>query len=127
MKKVILIGTIDSSNELKMSQKNLEILEYTIDDIKVKSFGKLAVKAKDLKGLVVADGSIQVRPYTNQEGKTYNIQEILISSIEALEVKEADAKEVDNFDIKPEDFSSGKSSIPAAKEIEIDPDELPFY
>jgi len=127
MKKVILIGTIDNSNELKMSQKNLEILEYTIDDIKVKSFGKLAVKAKDLKGLVVADGSIQVRPYTNQEGKTYNIQEILISSIEALEVKETDAKEVDNFDIKPEDFSSGKSSIPAAKEIEIDPEELPFY
>ena len=126
MKKVILVGIIDNSGEVKMSQNNLEILEYKIDDIKVKSFGKVVEEVKKKSGLVIADGTIQVREYTNQEGKTYNIQEIIISKVESIKAKE---EEVDNFekDVKPSDFDSGASKLSGAKDIVIDPDELPFY
>ena len=122
MKKVIIVGKIENNTEIKMTDKNLEILEYTIDDVKVKSFSKVAQTAKSLSGIVVADGTIQNRDYTNKEGKTFKIQEVLINKIEGLEEQPKD-----NFDIKPSDFSSGETKIPSAKEIEIDPDELPFY
>ena len=109
-----------------MSQNNLEILEYKIDDIKVKSFGKVVEEVKKKSGLVIADGTIQVREYTNQEGKTYNIQDIVISKVESIKTKE---EEVDNFerDVKPSDFDSGETKLPGAKDIVIDPEELPFY
>lgn len=130
MKKVIIVGTIDNSGEVKLSQNNLEILEYTIDDIKVKSFGKVVEEVKKKNGLVIADGTIQVREYTNKDGKTFNIQEVIINKVESVQTKkEVDNFEVDNFekDVTPKDFDSGVSKIPSAKEIEIDPEELPFY
>ena len=130
MKKVIIVGTIDNSGEVKLSQNNLEILEYTIDDIKVKSFGKVVEEVKKKNGLVIADGTIQVREYTNKDGKTFNIQEVIINKVESIQTKkEVDNFEVDNFekDVTPKDFDSGVSKIPSAKEIEIDPEELPFY
>lgn len=112
MNKILLVGHIDSSNEIKMSTNNLEILEFMIDDIKVKAFGKLAVKAKDLKGLVYAEGSVSVRDYTNKDGKTFPIQDIAINKIDSLE-QEKDKEETTKWE--------------SAKEIVIDPDELPFY
>ena len=122
MKKVIIIGKIDNSGEVKMTQNNLEILEYTIDDIKVKSFGKVVEEVKKKNGIVIADGTIQAREYTNKDGKTFNIQEVIINKVESIKTNE-----VDNFDIKPSDFSSGKSEIPSPKEITFDEEELPFY
>lgn len=110
MKKVIIVGQIENNTEVKITDKNLEIIEYSIDGIKVKSFGKVANTAKSLSGIVVGDGTIQLREYTNKEGKTYNIQEILINKIEGL-----GEQPKDNFD------------IPSAKEMEIPPEELPFY
>jgi len=117
MRKVILIGKIDNNKGLKISQNDIEIVEYTIDDIKVKSFGKLAIKASNITGLVVADGTIDIREYTNKDGKTYNIQDILINKIEQLE---------DNFDVKPSDFAPGKSKIESPKQMTFDDEELPF-
>ena len=116
MNKVFLVGNVNNNEEVKMSANNLEILEFSIDDIKVKAFGKLAVKAKDLKGLVYAEGSISLRDYTNKDNKTYKIQDISINKIESLlqvnEKEEAKAK-IDNWG--------------SAKDIEISPEELPFY
>lgn len=122
MKKVILVGKIENNTEIKVTDKNLEIIEYTIDDLKVKSFAKVAEQAKSLSGIVAADGTIQMRDYTNKEGKNFKIQEVLINKIEGL-----GEQPKDNFDITPSDFSSGESKIPSAKEIEIEPEELPFY
>ena len=120
MNKVILIGSIDSSGEIRMSNNNLEILEFMIDDIKVKAFGKLAVKAKDLKGLVYAEGSISLRDYTNKDGKVVKIQDIAINKLESLmqvtEKQEAEAKvenTINNWD--------------SAKDMDITPEDLPFY
>lgn len=114
MNKILLVGSIKDNDEIKMSSNNLEILEFSIDDIKVKAFGKLAVKAKDLKGLVYAEGSVSVRDYTNKEGKTFPIQDIAINKIDSLEQEKEDIKEE-------------TTKWESAKEIVIDPDELPFY
>lgn len=126
MKKVLLVGIIDNSGEVKVSQNNLEILEYKIDDIKVKSFGKVVEEVKKKSGLVIADGTIQVREYTNQEGKTYNIQDIVISKVESIKTKE---EEIDNFekDVKPSDFEPGASKLPSPQQMTFDEDDYPFY
>ena len=117
MNKVFLVGNISKNNEVKMSSTNVEIIEFYIDDIKVKAFNKLAVKCKDLKGLVCADGNISVRDYTNKDGKTYPIQEVLITKIEALEKEETPKGEQ----------QESISQIKGGNNIVIDPDELPFY
>ena len=120
MNKIFIVGNIDNNTEIKMSGNNLEILEFTIDEIKVKTFGKLAVKAKDLKGLVYAEGSISIRDYTNKEGKTFKIQDIAISKLESLlQVTE-----------KQETQAIAQNSITnwdSFKDVEIDDSELPFY
>lgn len=132
MNKVFLVGNINNNNEIKMSNNNnLEIIEFNIDDIKVKGFGKLAVKAKDLSGLVYAEGTISVRDYTNKDGKTYPIQDIAINKIESLmqvsEKEEAKAiaqnsintwESAKDMEINPDDYF---------KTDDISPDELPFY
>lgn len=122
MNKVILIGNIQNSNEIKMSGNNLEILEFMIDDIKVKGFGKLAVKAKELKGLVCAEGTISVRDYTNKDGKTYPIQDIAINKIDSL--IEENKPKADNWG-SPKDIKIEPDEY--FKENDISPEELPFY
>lgn len=105
MNKVILIGTLNNTNEVKMSNNNLEILDFMIEGIKVKAFGELATKTKSLKGIVYGEGNLKLRDYTNKDGKTFPIQEIVISKLE---------------EVQPDKWES-------AKEVKIDPDELPFY
>lgn len=105
MNKVILIGTLNNTNEIKMSNNNLEILDFMIEGIKVKAFGELATKIKSLKGIVYGEGNLKLRDYTNKEGKTFPIQEIVINKVE---------------EVQPDKWES-------AKEVKIDPDELPFY
>ena len=123
MRIVTIIGNITDNNEVKLSSNNnLEIIEYKIDGTKVKSFGKVANTAKDLIGLVVGNGTITDRDMTTKDGRNYVLQEIVINKIDSLK-----QKEVDNFDIKPEDFAPGKSEIPAPKQMEFDEEELPFY
>lgn len=121
MNKVILIGNVNNNNEIKMSANNLEIMEFSIDEIKVKAFGKLAVKCKDLKGLVCADGNISVRDYTNKDGKTYPIQEVLVNKIESLDKNEEEIPKEETKETNTND------KWESAREIVIDPDELPFY
>lgn len=106
MNKVIIIGRLNNTNELKMSNSNLEILDFMIEGIKVKAFGELANRIKNMKPQIVyAEGNLKLRDYTNKEGKTFPIQELIINKIE--EIKQ------DNWE--------------SAKEVVIDPDELPFY
>ena len=105
MNKVILIGQLNNTNEIKMSNNNLEILDFMIEGIKVKSFGELANKVKSLKGIVYGEGNLKLRDYTNKDGKTFPIQEIVLNKVELIQVDKWES----------------------AKEVVIDPDELPFY
>lgn len=108
MNNVILIGLLNNSEELKMfGDSNTEILEFKVEGIKCKAFGKLAIEIKNMKGMVVVNGEITLRDYTNKEGRTYPIQEIVAKKIKSLE--------------KPVD------KIESPKDVVIDPDELPFY
>lgn len=107
MNKVILVGQLNNTNEVKMSNNNLEILEFLIEGIKVKSFGELATKVKSMQPtLVYAEGQIKLKDYTNKEGKTFPIQELIINRVEPIEHQE---------------------KWGSAKEVVIDPDDLPFY
>ena len=121
MNKVLLVGNISNNNEIKMSgNNNLEIIEFNIDDIKVKTFGKLAVKTKELNGLVYAEGNVSNRDYTTKDGRTIKIQDIAISKIESL-------KQVSEKEEKQGIVQNNINTWESAKDIVIDPDELPFY
>ena len=100
----VLIGELNNSEEIKMF-KNLEVLEFKVNGIKCKAFGKLANEIKSMKGQVVATGEITLRDYTNKDGRTYPIQEIVI--------KRAKQNSVDK--------------ISSPKDIPVDDRELPFY
>ena len=119
MNRVVLIGQLNNTNEIKMfGEKNTEILEFLVEGIKCKTFGKLANEIKAMNpGIVVADGTIKLYDYTNKEGKTYPIQEIIINRLEPLNKQEQKQEQKD----KPVD------NWGSAKDIVIDPDELPFY
>ena len=109
MNKVILIGQLNNTSELKITNNHLEILEFLIEGIKVKAFGELAKKIKEMKpNIVYGEGQIKLKDFTNKEGKTYPIQEIIINRVE-----EIGKKAIDNWE--------------SAKQVVIDPDELPFY
>ena len=105
MNKVILVGQLNNTNEVKMSNNNLEILDIMVEGIKAKVFGELVAKVKSMQGLVYAEGNLKLRDYTNKEGKTFPIQELIINKVEELQ----------------------KTKIESPKEIVIDPDDLPFY
>ena len=104
MNNVIICGTLNNTEEIKM-YKDLEVLEFKVEGIKCKAFGKLANEIKNMKGMVIVSGEINLKDYTNKDGRTYPIQEIVI--------KRAKQKSVDNFE--------------SAKDITIPPEELPFY
>ena len=105
MNNVIICGTLNNTDEIKMSTNNLEILEFKVEGIKCKAFGKLANDIKNMKGQVIVSGEINLKDYTNKDGRTYPIQEIVI--------KRAKQKSVDQ--------------IESPKDIPIDEKELPFY
>lgn len=104
MNNVIICGTLNNTEEIKM-YKDLEVLEFKVEGIKCKAFGKLANEIKNMKGMVIVSGEINLKDYTNKDGRTYPIQEIVI--------KRAKQKSVDQ--------------IESPKDIPIDEKELPFY
>ena len=109
MNKVILIGQLNNTNELKMTTNHLEILEILVEGIKCKAFGETAKKIKEMKPTIVyAEGQLKLKDYTNKEGKTFPIQEVVINKLEPIEKKPIDRWE-------------------SGKEVVIDPDDLPFY
>ena len=105
MNNVIICGTLNNTEEIKMSTNNLEILEFKVEGIKCKAFGKTANEIKNMKGQVIVSGEIVLRDYTNKDGRTYPIQEIVIK--------------------RTKQNSIDKISSP--KDIQVDDRELPFY
>ena len=83
---------------------------------------------------IAVDGRIQVDNYTNKDGNQVWTTYVVADNIQFLD-KKGDAPSNVNFDdssVSPSDFSSdsnegGASVWDAGSNIEIDPDELPFY
>lgn len=108
MNNVTIVGNLNNTNEVKM-YNNLEILEFMIDGIKIKAFKELATQVKNIKPQIVyAEATIKLRDYTNKDGKTYPIQELVLKKI-----KEIQQTSVDNWE--------------SAKDTPIPQEELPFY
>jgi single-strand DNA-binding protein len=109
----------------------------TADFISVVAWRKQAenlVKFQKKGNQIALDGRIQVDSYTGKDGNQVWSTYVVADTIQFLDRK-GDAPSNSNFDdvdVAPSDFSSDSSSQGASvwdagSNIEIDPDELPFY
>ena len=109
----------------------------TADFISVVAWRKQAeniTKFQKKGNQIAVDGRIQVDNYTNKDGNQVWTTYVVADNIQFLD-KKGDTPSNDNFDdssVSPSDFSSdssdgGASVWDAGSNIEIDPDELPFY
>ena len=108
----------------------------TADFISVVAWRKQAENITKLqkKGNQIAvDGRIQVDNYTNKDGNQVWTTYVVADNIQFLDKKgEGSSANFDDGSVTPSDFSSdsdngGTSVWDAGSNIEIDPDELPFY
>ena len=109
----------------------------TADFISVVAWRKQAeniAKFQKKGNQVAIDGRLQVDSYTGKDGNQVWSTYVVADSIQFLDRK-GDTPSNMNFDdssVSPSDFSSGASNEGASvwdagSNIEIDPDELPFY
>ena len=109
----------------------------TADFISVVAWRKQAeniTKFQKKGNQIAVDGRIQVDNYTNKDGNQVWTTYVVADNIQFLDRKGDAPSNVnfDNSDVSPSDFSSdsdnsGASVWDAGSNIEIDPDELPFY
>ena len=109
----------------------------TADFISVVAWRKQAenlAKFQKKGNQIAIDGRLQVDNYTNKDGNQVWSTYVVADSVKFLDRK-GDMPSSSNFDdssVSPSDFSSDSSSEGASvwnagSNIEIDPDELPFY
>ncbi len=109
----------------------------TADFISVVAWRKQAeniAKFQKKGNQIALDGRIQVDSYTGKDGNQVWSTYVVADTIQFLDRK-GDAPSSSNFDdvdVAPSDFSSDSSNQGASvwdegSNIEIDPDELPFY
>ena len=101
MNKVIMTGRNTKDLELKQLTSGTSVIEFSIavkrpfkndesDFINCVAFSKTAetisryVKKGDLIGI---EGRLQTRSYTNKEGRTINVTEIIVENVEFLQPK----------------------------------------
>lgn len=112
----------------------------TADFISVVAWRKQAeniTKFQKKGNQIAVDGRIQVDNYTNKDGNQVWTTYVVADNIQFLDKKGDTPSNVnfDDSDVSPSDFSSdasdsndgGASVWDAGSNIEIDPDELPFY
>ncbi len=81
---------------------------------------------------ISVEGRIQVNSYDDKDGNRVWNTTVLADTIQFLDRKGETTDDNFNDDVKPSDFSSssneaGSTVWDAGSNIEIDPDELPFY
>ena len=108
----------------------------TADFISVVAWRKQAeniTKFQKKGNQIAVDGRIQVDNYTNKDGNQVWTTYVVADNIQFLDKKgEGSSANFDEGSVTPSDFSSdsdngGASVWDAGSNIEIDPDELPFY
>lgn len=109
----------------------------TADFISVVAWRKQAeniAKFQKKGNQVAVDGRLQVDSYAGKDGNTVWSTYVVADSIQFLDRKgDTPSGNFDSDNVSPSDFSSesssdqGASVWDAGSNIEIDPDELPFY
>ena len=111
----------------------------TADFISVVAWRKQAeniTKFQKKGNQIAIDGRIQVDNYTNKDGVQVWSTNVVADTVNFLDRKSDNPTSInsnfDDSDIAPSDFSSdsnngGANVWDAGSNIEIDPDELPFY
>lgn len=136
MNKIYLIGRITSELELKETKNGKYVTTFNLavdrgtkdnegnritDFIKCYVFNKNAeniTKYQKKGNKISVVGKLQIDNYTDKNGNNRTTTYVMVEELEFLEKVEKKETKNDNF---------GKSGWESAKEIEISPDELPFY
>lgn len=83
--RVVIVGNVESRERKKVNDKNLAEFHVAGVGLKLNAWGDLAVKVPE-SGIVMVEGNLKTRDYTNKEGQPRQSTEITISSIEVLDV-----------------------------------------
>lgn len=123
MNKVIIIGRNTKDIELKTTGAGTSVVEFSVavdrtfknangerecDFFNCVAFSKLAetisryVKKGDKIGI---DGRLQTRNYTNREGKTVYVTEIIVENVEFLQTKKEEQKPITYSDANFEEVA----------------------
>lgn len=131
MNQVHLIGNITKDLELKKTQSNKSVVEFTIAVNKYTSNGQKTnfpqiqvwgnaadnlVRYCSKGSKVAVTGELVTDSYDGKNGKVYRTY-VLASNVEFLSSKHT----TDNEPVQKEEFSSSVSSV------SIEPDDLPFF
>lgn len=133
MNKVILIGRMTKDSELRYTETNLAICDFSLavdreykkdeaDFIKCKVFGKLGetINKYTKKGdLIAVCGRIQTGSF-EKDGKKYYTFEIIPDSVKFLQTKKEETKVEDN------PYKDMSVKVEASQQFEIKPEDLPF-
>lgn len=141
MNKVILIGRLTRDPELRYTQSNKAVAQFTIAtdrpsyngeketdfhnivawDKMAENVGKYMSKGR----LIAVEGRIQYRNYENNEGKKVYITEIIASNVQFLESKNSSAnnQQVTTQNTTQTDYDPYKDF---GEQLTIDDSELPF-
>ena len=134
MNTVILIGRLTKEVELRYTEKELPIANFTIainrdyknengeyetDFINCVAFqqsAKLMGEYTHRGDLIGVKGRLQTRNYEDKEGKKHYITEVIVERITFLQTK----KEEDN------PYKDMSVKVEASQQVEISPEDLPF-
>lgn len=83
--RVFVVGQVTERERKKINDRNLAEFRLADFGLKLNAWGDLAVKVPE-SGVVMVEGSIKTRSYTNKEGQDRQSTEITVSSIEVLDV-----------------------------------------
>ena len=122
MNRVIMIGRNTKDLELKQLNSGASVIEFSIavkrpfkndesDFFNCVAFSKTAetisryVKKGDLIGI---EGRLQTRSYTNKEGRTINVTEIIVENIEFLQSKKQEELTADEPKVEADPFKANE-------------------
>lgn len=153
MNRVVLVGRLTKDPELKKTNNNNSVVNFTIavnrtfanasgereaDFINCVAWNKTAENMATYLGkgsLVAVDGRIQTRSYDGNDGKRVYVTEVFVDNLQFLESKQASGQNTNfnqNFQKKSGDnfFSdfneNSNSSQDMLSNLDISDDELPF-
>lgn len=144
MNKIILIGRLTREPELRYTTSNVAVAnfslavnrdfknqegEYEADFINCVAYRKLAETINNYvkKGDKLAvEGGLQVRNYTNSEGRNVYVTEVIVTNIDFLEAKKQDYASKEYSSRKDASKEEIDPFVNNDIQLEINDDDLPF-
>lgn len=136
MNSIVISGRLTRRPELKQTKTNKYMSDFSIavnrgtknddgefetDFINCRCWNKTAENLcnyQDKGDLIIVEGSIRVENYTDKDGNNRYLTYVLANNIEYTSKKQITEKQ---------EAQAQNNVWDSAKEIVIDPDELPFY